>query len=230
MQQMLSANAAYLGISVSIILGFFGSSALIIYFFNVRPYQAKVKETSDELSLQKDTIDSLTDNNELLLKKLNDKSAEIDNKYSELADQVESLADSMKVTIETETKKLEVETAESIKKNSEKLSKLISDTENKTDLLSWETAWNMHYVWDAQKVHLNTVTSLLHSLKFAINLNESWKTGFVLKTLNEKISANITELKTLAKWEDVKKDILDTLNDIKDNDVLVKKITTRLSD
>ncbi|MDD5164970.1 MAG: hypothetical protein PHG25_00300 [Candidatus Pacebacteria bacterium] len=205
--QIATVNATYLAISVSIILGSGIGITILMYFLNYKP-------TKENLDKQAADIDLIKKETELKVGELRTSQLEVSNSMQYLKDENNRILENLKIVSEEEVttiKKLFEEKQKdfdtkikaemelrineigvkmsAIEKTAIEKAKILEEKNRALDISS---TWDMHYVWQVQKIPVNTLSSLVTTLEKTIeslkvsNYNEAF-IGLCLKELPKTI-------------------------------------------
>lgn len=181
--QILSTNATYLTISVSIILGSNLLLSVAMYFFNFKP----IKDGLDE---QEEKIENIKNETQKKVEDLKMAQMEVSNSINNLREENKNILANLKSVSDEEVlniKKLFDDNQKSFNENVKSEIRLrideinlkISDIEKaaiekalllegKNRSLDIQTTWNMHYTWEAQGVPVNSFSSIVATLEKAL--------------------------------------------------------------
>ncbi len=178
--QIVSANASYLAISISIILGSGLLLSILMYLLNFKPMKESLEKQKEEIDVIKketesrvddlkkshgevcDSIKDLENKNEAILLNLKSVTAEEIAIIKKIFEEKHKEFDTrMKSEIELHIKEIDSK-INSIEKEAARKALLLEEENRYLDI---NTTWNMHYVWSAQNVPTNALSSIVYTLE-----------------------------------------------------------------
>lgn len=186
--QIISVNATYLTISVSIILGSGMLLSVLMYFLSYKP----IKEN---LNKQAKDIDKIKKETEVKVENLKKSQSEVSNSIQNLKtenknilENIKSFSDQEVETIKKLFEEKQLAFDERIKSKIElyisdislKISAIektaiekINTLEEKNRNLDIQTTWDMHYMWEAKNVPVNALVSIVSTLEKSIEASKT---------------------------------------------------------
>lgn len=191
--QIISVNATYLTISVSIILGSGILITILMYFLNFKP----MKQSLDK---QTENIENIKKETELKVEDLRKSQSEVSNSIQNLKTENDNILKNLKSVSDEEVKsikslfeknqqvfneRMKSEIELGMKEVDSKIStfeqnaiKKITAIERANQILDLQTTWDMHYVWEDQKVPANAFRSIVATLEKTINFVKKYDDGY----------------------------------------------------
>ena len=218
MQSMLDTNAAYLGISVGIII-FIGG---FIFIFNIKPFQ-------DELKLTSEKLQNLESSNTKLLKEIADNK----NLYSEKIEEITKKSEQEFQTVVQKYEQLKEEQTKLLNSIEELNKKQRGEFQSEIDKAEILNEWREHWMWDTRDVPINTFSTLVSTLqKTTINGDHAGIQKLALERLLELLEERKDDIQKHKTFQVYYKNLNSLLKKITKNDEqeIVNKIKGHIKD